>query len=558
MKKFPKATIHLIFKADVDKDGSVITGSSKRAAQQNNETKLNRDVAAAFEHAQHHHTHERQIQEKPGIHHAKEPGLGNENHNKNSIENERHSEKDREIHVKVSDRLERDEGEEKERYSGDESRVEVKDIHFHFHRSDPRGEKSLEERKEIDPEDGEHEFSGDGDIEKLHVHGKEVRDFNSHGPIDDEDSRTEWEHFEMHLHSHDKNDDDFGYITNEEEEDDSDENDDETLSGERDYNHAHIKTVHVHRKTKHVKHPRDSHVMGKIVGEEDEEVEDGHSGEGRGLNRIYDRRDLQTIEQDNEDEDHEGSLLIFEDDEDLVNLSGAEGLSARDENKILNEDDGDTAFEAGKARKKSEVPGKKGIPEKTKEGRAWQIKNIRKGNKLVNKTKIPKKNIIRQKPKKTFSTKKKGPAANNQIPHQSQKLKVHAEIDLTHKKNHLFPKGKKSKKTKEAFYVFKTQKNPKIRDLESQTGAESDLNNDEDFYIDESVEPKERMFAVEMQDVKNDKNFGENTNPGHRKINKRAQTEDGKAEGGQEFRRGNSRHLLQIMNMSDYFNDLPG
>lgn len=459
--------------------------------------------------------------------------------------------------MKVSDRLGQDEGAEKESYSGDESSVEVKDAHFHIHRSDPRGEKRLEERKEIDPEDGEHEFSGeDGDTKKLHVHGKEVRDFNSHGPVDDEDTRTEWEHFQMHLHSHEKNDDEFGYITNEEEEDDSEENDDESLSGERDDDHVHIKTLYVHRRSKQAKHARDSHVMGKIVGEEDEEVEDGHSGEGRGLNRIYDRRDLQTIEQDNESEDHEGSL-IFE-DEDVVNLSGAEGLSVRDEDKILEEDDGDTVLQAEKASKKGEESGKKGIPEENKVDPHRQTKNNRKGNKFGNKTKIPKKNIIREKQKKPSSSKKKGPAVNNQISHQSEKLKVHAEIDLSHRKNHLFPKGKTSKKPKDAIYVFKTRKTPKIRDVESQIGAENDLNNDEDFYIDESDKPKERMFAVEVQDVKNDKDHGENTNPGHRKINKRAQTEDGKAERGQEFRRGNSRHLLQFMNMSDPFNALPG
>ena len=505
-RNLPKIKIHLVFKADVDKDGSVMMGSSKKAAQQSDETELNRDLSAAFEHAQNHHAHERQIQEKPGIHHAKEPGLGNENHNENSIENESHSEKDGEIHTKVSDRLERDEGAEKERYSGDESRVEVKDIHFHIYRSDPRGEKRLAERKEFDPEDGELEVSGDGGVEELHIHGKEVRDFKS----DDDDSRTEWEHFQMHLHSHDKNDDEFGYITNEEENDDSEENDDESLSGERDYNHAHIKTLHVHRKAKHVKQQRGSHMTGNIVGEEDEEVEDGHSGEGQGLNKIYDRRNLQTIEQDNEYDDHEGSLLISEDEEDSVNSSGAEV--------------------------------KKGIPEDNKEDPERQIKTT----------------IIREKQKKPSSSKKKSPAVNNLIPHQSQKLKLHAEIDLTHKKNNVFPKRKTSKKTKQAIYVFKTQKAPKIRNVESQTGAENDLNNDEDFYLDESVRPKERMFAVEMQDVKNDRSNGENTNQGHRKINKRAQTKDGKAEDGQKFRRGNSRHLLQIMNMSDYFNHLPG
>lgn len=532
-----------------------MASTSKQAAQQNDETKLKHDVAAAFEHAQHHHLHESELQEKPVIHHAKEPGQENEKHDENSIEDESRFEKDGEIHVEVSDRLVRNEGVEKESYSGGGSHVNVRDIHYHIHRSDPPGEKTPEERKEIDPEDEEEEFSGEvSNLEELHVHGKEVRDFRSYHPIDDEDARTEWEHFQVHLHSHEKNDDEFGYVTNEEEEADSKENDDESLSGEPDYDHAHIKTLHVHHRAKHVKHPRDSHVVGRIeqeiAGEEDEEVEDEQSGEGD-LNSIYDRRNLQTIDEDNESEFHEGSL-IFEDEEDVVNLSGAEGLSVRDEDKIPEDNDGDPVSQAEKARKKGKESGKKEITEDNKKEPDRQMKNTRKGRKPGNKRKIPNKNIIRKKQEKPSSGKKKGPSVNNPVPHQSQKLKIHAEIDLTHKKNHLLPKGKTSKK------VLKARKNKKIRDVELETGAESELNNVEDFYIDENDEPKERMFAVEMRDVEDDKEHGQNTNPGNRKINKRAQTEEGKAEGVQEFRRGNSRHLLQIMNMSDPFNALPG
>ena len=215
-------------------------------------------------------------------------------------------------------------------------------------------------------------------------------------------------------------------------------------------------------------------------------------------------------------------------------------------------------LQAEKAKNKKEKPGKEGIPEQNKEEPDRQIKHTRKEKKLGNKTKIPKKTTIGEKQKKPSSNKKTAPSVNNQMPHQSQKLKVHAEIDLAQKKKALFPKGKTSKKTKDAIHVFKAKKTPKIRDVESQTGAESDLNKVEDFYIDESDKPKERMFLAEIQDVKNDKDHGENTNPGHRKINKRALSEDDKAEGDQEFRRGNSRHLLQVMNMSHRFNALPG
>lgn len=518
---------------------------SKKAAQQNDETGLNHDVASAFERAQHHHPHKRHIQEKPVIRRAKEPGLENEKHYENSIENESYSEKDGEIDVEVSERHKRDEEAGQESFSGDEGRVKVKGVHSHNQRSDPHGERSLEERKEIDLENGEHEFSAeDSDIEERHVHGKELRDFNSHHPTDDEDTRTEWKHFQMQLQSNRKNDDEFGYITNAEEEDDSEENYDESLSGERDYDHAHIKTVHVRPRAKQKKHPRDSHVIGKIVGEEDEEVADGLSGEGQGLNSIYDRRDLQMIEQYDESEDNEGSLIV-QDDEDVMNLSGAEGLLARDENKILEEDEGDKVLQTVKAKKEKEEPGKKGIQKENKAEPDQQIKNTKKGKKFGNKTKIPKKTIISEKQKTPSSNKNKGPSVNNEIPHQFQKLKVHADIDLAHRKKMIIPKGKTSKNTKDAAIdVFK-----------AQTGTESDLNNLEDFYIDEKDEPKEKTFLVEM---KSDKDHDDNTNPEHQKINKRAQTEDDKAEGGQEFRRGNSRHLLQVMNMSEHFNALPG
>ena len=457
----------------------------------------------------------------------------------------------------MAGRHKRDHGAQQESFSGDVGRVEVKGVHSHIQRSDSRGEKSLEERKEIDPENGEHEFSAeDSDIEERYVHDKELRDVSSHHPTDDEDTRTEWKHFQMQIHSNGKNDDEFGYITNAEEDDNSEENDNESLSGERDYDHAHIKTLHVHPRAKHKKHARDSHVISKIVGEEDEEVEDGLSGEGQGLNSIYDRRDLQLIEQYSDGQDHEGSLIV-QDDEDAVNLSGAEGLLARDESKILEENDGDKVIQAEKAEKGKEKPTEKGIPKENKEEPNRQIKNTVKGKKLGNKTKIPKKTIISEKQKKPTSNKKKGPSVNNETPHQSQKLKVHAEVDLTHKKTKSIPKGTTSKKTNDSIDVLKAKKTPKIRDVESQTGAESDLNNVEDFYIDERDEPKERKFLVEMKDAKNDKDHGENTNPGHQNINKRAQTDD-KAEGGQEFRRGNSRNLLQVMNMSDPFNALPG
>ena len=480
-RKFPETKIHLLFKADVEKDGSVRAGISRREVQHNDKTKpYHHDEAAAFEHAQNHQPREPRIQEKTVIHHDDESGQENERHGGDGIENESHSEKDGEIDVELSDRHERDDGAEKESYSGDENRVEDD----HILKSELRGEKTLKERNEIDheDEDGEQEFSGeDNDLEEVHVQDKKGRKFNSDHSVDDEDVRNEWKHFQMHTHQ--KNDDEFGYITNEEEDDYSEDNDNESISGERDYDHVLMKTMHVHRK----EHPPDTHVMGKIAGEEDEEDEDEHSGEGDDFNIIYDRRKWKPTEQNNESEYHEQSF--FEDVEDVMSLSGAQQRSKRDEDNIP-EDDGDTVWQTESARIKSAGPTKRKIPENNKEEPDRQRKNTR------NKRNILKKDII---------TKKR-----------------------------------------------------MIKEVESEKRTKSDVNNVEDFYLDENDKPKARMFSVEMQDVKKDSDYGENINSGHQKINKRAQTENSKAEGGNEYRRGNSRHLLQIMNTTGPAKTLPG
>ncbi|KAL9959549.1 hypothetical protein ACROYT_G032880 [Oculina patagonica] len=550
---------------DSDIDVDLMEGMSRQTAQQIEGTKLKNVVAAAFEHAQHHHLHERQLQEKPVIHHAEDPGQENKKHDESSIEDEGNPEKDGEIHVEVSDRHVRDDEEEKDGYSGDGSHIDVRDLHYHIHKSDHQGEKKLKERKETDPEDedGYVEFSGeDSDIEELHVHGKETRDFNSRSPIDDEDAKTPWEHFKMHLHSHGEKNGEFGYITDEEE--DPEENDDESLSGERDYDHEHIKTLHVHHRAKHVKYPRDSDVVvgrteQEIAGEdedEDEEYEDEQSGE-EGLNSIYERRDLHKSEGENEWEENEGSL-ISEDEEDETDLSGREDLSVRDQENNEEDNGRDSDSKTEKASKDDKGKGKEKISGKKKEGPGSQKKIARKKNKLGNKNKFPKKNVIREKIQKFSSGKKKSSSVGNQESHQSQKLKVHAEVDLSHqKKTDVSTKDTTAKKKKARPLSHKAPNDQKIRDVEPQTGSENGLKNVEDFYIDESDEPKQRMFAVEMRDAVEGKDHGENINPGNRKIDKRSQSEDGKAEKIQEFRRGNSRHLLQFINTSDPLEPLP-
>lgn len=536
-----------LLKADSDRDGDL----KRQATQHSDETKLKNDVAAAFEHAQHHHLHEGQLQEKPVIHHAEEPGQENKEHDESSIEDESNPEKDGEIHVEESDRHVREDDEEDEGYSGDESHIDATDIHYHIHKSDIPGENTLKQRKKIEPDDeeGDIENSGEGsDREELHVHHQETRDFNTdHHPVDDEDAKSDWEHFQMHLHAHGKEDGEFGYITDEDESDPEYNDDDESLSGEQDYDHEHIKTLHVHRSAKHVKYPRDSHVVGRIeqeiAGEEDgEDVE--QSGEEE-LESVYDRRDLEKFDADSESGEREVSLLS----EDETDLSGEEELSERDLEKIPEDNDKDEDSETENTSKESEGGGEEKIQEDNNLEPDSKAKNTKKIIiKFGNKRKIPKNKIIEKKKilqnRKSSSGKKKRPSVDNQVSHQTNKLKVHAEIDLTHQKSHISPKGKTNNKVKSRpSDALKALKNQMIRDVESRNG--------QDFYIDENEEPEQRMLEVEMRNIEDGKDHSGTTDTGNRKIKKRAKTEDGAAESIQDFRRG--RHLLQFSNRSDPF-----
>lgn len=522
-----------------------------RQTTQHSDTKLKSDVASAFEHAQHHHLHERQLPEKRVNHHAEESGQEIKKRDESNIEDEDSPEREGEIYVEVSERHIEDDEEEKDGYnSGDGSHIDVRDIHYHIHRSKNQGDRTLKERKEVDPEDedGYVEFSGeDSNIEELHVHDKGTRHLDNLYPIDDEDAITPWEHFKMHLHSHRKEDGEFGYITDEEEVD-SEGNDDETLSGKQDYDHENIKTLRVHRRAK----PRDSHVVGRteqeITGEEDEEYDDEQSGE-EDFNVIYDPRDLQKFE-DNELDESEGSVLS-EDQEGEMDLSGEEDLSLRDEERITVDNNREKVSKDGKKE------GKETILENRKEGPHSQTKNTKRKNRLGNKKNSWEKNIFKEKLRKFSPSKKKGSSVDSQVTHRSQHLKVHAEIDLTHKKTDISPKETTGKKKKARSFLHTARKDQNVV-KDSETGQENGLNNVEDFYIDESGGPKRRMFAVEMRDAIDGNDLGENINPGSRKINKRSLNVDEGAESIQKFRRGNSRHLLQFINMSEPSESLPG
>ena len=91
--------------------------------QQKDNKNLASDVKAAFEHAQHHHLHERQIQEKPVIHHAEESDKGNQDHgldrHHDNTDSGSNLDKDGEIHLEGLDRRARDNQKENEDFSGE-------------------------------------------------------------------------------------------------------------------------------------------------------------------------------------------------------------------------------------------------------------------------------------------------------------------------------------------------------------------------------------------------------------------------------------------------------
>ena len=100
-----------------------MAGILRAPIQLKDKTNLQNGVTAAFEHAQHHHLHERQIQEKPVIHHAEEPGQGDQKHgveyHHDNTESGSSLEKNGEIHVESLDRHVREDGEERDDFSGD-------------------------------------------------------------------------------------------------------------------------------------------------------------------------------------------------------------------------------------------------------------------------------------------------------------------------------------------------------------------------------------------------------------------------------------------------------
>ena len=200
-------------------------------------------------------------------------------------------------------------------YSEHGRRVEIRDIHYHIH-------KTQHTREASDDEDSKHRPSGEKSVkEKLHIHHKTPRSSNN-DQWNDEHEKSAWEHFEMHLHSHGKNgkDGEFGYLTDEKAEL-LEDNDDEALSGEREYDHEHLKTIHVHRGVQHVKRSRDSHVGEETIQLEKDD-DDEYSGDTPLLhhgNQVRKTRGSQMhgerIEHETAEEEDEGGGYSGEEDD---------------------------------------------------------------------------------------------------------------------------------------------------------------------------------------------------------------------------------------------------
>ena len=124
---------------------------------------------------------------------------------------------------------------------------------------------------------------------------------------------------------------------------------------------------------------------------------------------------------------------------------------------------------------------------------------------------------------------------------QSQNLKFHTEMNATQSRdlNHLnHPFGSKSGRSSRR-KVAHLQKQQETRDRDAKIKTKKDLNGENDFYIEENDEPKEKLYVVEIQD------FGDGTKSGERGKDE-DEPHTGNTETVQRFRRGPYRHLLQF------------
>ena len=121
---------------------------------------------------------------------------------------------------------------------------------------------------------------------------------------------------------------------------------------------------------------------------------------------------------------------------------------------------------------------------------------------------------------------------------QSQNLKFHTEINATQSRDLNHPFGSKSGRSSRR-KVAHAQKQQRTRDRDAKIKTKKDLNGENDFYIEENDEPKEKLYIVEIRD------FGDGQKSGERGKDE-DEPHTANTETDQRFRRGPYRHLLQV------------
>lgn len=167
-----------------------------------------------------------------------------------------------------------------------------------------------------------HQFSGENkENEKHSFHHMTPRDYK-HNQLSKTRANSDREYSEKHLHSLRKkgSDEEFGYLT----EDDNavlpEENDDRPLSGNREYDHVHLKTKQKHREMSHVRSPRDSHVADETI-----ELENARNADDENLGEMHVHRNVRQLNKtrdfhvdrrqiEGEDDDDEGESSAEEEE----------------------------------------------------------------------------------------------------------------------------------------------------------------------------------------------------------------------------------------------------
>ena len=497
---------------DSDKDGDLMEAMVRRPFQREDKITDRDNVAAAFEHKQHHHLHERQITGKSVIHHVEEPDRIQEKGPMHDGDRKYDTLKDAEIHqhIKASRAHVTEDGDEKEdtKESGEEPKHEARDIHYHIRR------KSTVKKMASEGEDIDRETSAEGSnsgrdqvrVEDLHIHQKTAHDFAEHPPEGDDE--TESDDFEMHLHSDEKKDEEFGYITDEDEANTLDGG----HSGEENYEHDHLRTVQLQRRVKTVpatKHARDHHAADNVdnfehefVGGEDDDSSE-HSGEDEG-NGFDQPDDVHLSERSKPSEEHVARLHFDEQDvrETEQHSGGGELTSRRDH---------------------------------VREGRVSEDLH----------------------PEPTSGEDENTSGYNSATTSSDHARKSdHQHANVHRKETHPTTKLDESRTVNNDHIVNENNRYQGVEsDITSQVEAGIASSEDEDLYIDDSDEPREKLLEVEVRDSSFGQLADDTIGIRHQHTTKASERDETNYVISKNLHRRTSRHLLEV---NDNPSDQPG